>query len=231
MDAKTNTFAIDRRGLLIGAGFTICGGASYVMQPRKTGNSITETTFQKLLPTKVGQWTSRVSSDLILPITDELSEKLYENLETLVYEGPNLPSIMFLIAYSSIQQNDIQVHRPEVCYPMSGFPILDNQPLVALIGNSRVPSRFLIADRESQNEMILYWTRVGRKYPLDWNQQRIEMARAGLLGVIPDGALVRFSMISDSETDAVESLTNFAGLMKSSLSQRALEVFFGPTTK
>ena len=134
---------------------------------------------------------------------------------------------MFLIAYSSVQQNDVQVHRPEVCYPMAGYPILTNQPVEARIGNRGIPARYLTADRGALRELILYWTRVGHSYPLNWTQQRIEMARAGLAGALPDGALVRFSLISDSDTGALEMLSQFASQMNNALSQKASDVFYG----
>lgn len=218
---------IDRRALLVGAGLAVCGGISYLRQPSKTSEAISSRAFKQLIPKKVGGWTASISSDLILPSADDLSAKLYENLETLIYEGPDLPGIMFLIAYSSVQQNDVQVHRPEVCYPMSGYPILNNRPIQAKVGELQVPSRFLIADRSNLNEMILYWTRVGRAFPLGWEQQRIEMAKSGLQGVVPDGALVRFSMISQSEKDAQNTLTDFAGMMRQAMSKEGLRVFFG----
>lgn len=218
---------IDRRGLLLGAGLSICGGISYLKQPSKVSGAINSSAFKQLIPKKVGGWTASISSDLILPSADDLSAKLYENLETLIYEGPNLPGIMFLIAYSSVQQNDVQVHRPEVCYPMSGYPIISNRPIQATVGKLKVPSRFLVAERSSVNEMILYWTRVGRAFPLGWEQQRIEMARSSLQGVVPDGALVRFSMISRSEKDAEDTLMNFAKMMHHEMGKQALRVFFG----
>ena len=221
---------IDRRAILFGASFTLLGASSFIVNPRPLTKPISEGEFQKLLPITVGKWKARKSSELILPAADALSDKLYENLQTLVYEGQNLPSIMFLIAYSSIQQNDVQVHRPEVCYPMAGFPIVANRPIIAAVENKKVPARFLIADRGSQKEMILYWTRVGQKYPLNWEQQRLEMARAGLSGIIPDGALIRFSMLAESETEALDTLTTFAGEMKNSLLKRATGIFFGPTS-
>ena len=227
MDLKAKNSKIDRRALLLGAGFALCGGASFVATPRQTSSRISEVAFQALLPAKVGGWTARVSSDLILPSADALSDKLYENLKTYTYEGPGLPTIMFLIAYSSVQQNDVQVHRPEVCYPMAGYPILTNQPVEARIGNRGIPARYLTADRGALREMILYWTRVGQRFPLNWTQQRIEMARANVSGVIPDGALLRFSTISAEGSNDYQLLTDFAHKMAQSLNPKMKEVFFG----
>jgi EpsI family protein len=226
-----STTKIDRRSLIIGAGLTLCGGLTYFNRPRKIAEPISDANFTKLIPSKVGAWTSRSSAELILPPPDELSEKLYENIETRIFEGPGLPPIMFLIAYSSLQRNDIQVHRPEVCYPAAGLPITKNIPMISQIGDRKLDTRFLIADRGGPKEMILYWTRVGESFPLDWREQRIEMAKANLSGVMPDGALVRFSTIADSESDAQKILRDFATEMKKTLAPKTHKIFFGHSTK
>jgi len=231
VNLKVKNSKIDRRALLLGAGFALCGGASYVAKPRQTSSRISEDAFRALLPAKVGGWTARVSSDLILPSADALSDKLYENLNTYTYEAPGLPTIMFLIAYSSVQQNNVHVHRPEICYPMAGYPILKNQPVEAHIGNRVIPARYLTADRGALHETILYWTRVGQRFPLNWTQQRIEMARENVGGVIPGGALVRFSTISAEGSSDYQLLTDFANKMTESLNSKMKEVFFGSNFK
>jgi len=132
---------------------------------------------------------------------------------------------------SSVQQHDLQVHRPEVCYPMSGYPIIENRPVKVRIGNKGIPARYLTADRGALQEMILYWTRVGNSFPLNWAQQRIEMARANVGGVIPDGALLRFSTISEEGSNDYPLLTDFASKLATSLNPKMKDVFFGKNSK
>jgi EpsI family protein len=230
-DAAPISGGLNRRNLLLGGGMALCAGLTYAYSPQSTAKTIPDAEFKKLIPEKVGGWTSRSDVELILPPPDELSEKLYENLETRIFEGQGLPPIMFLIAYSSIQRNDVQVHRPEVCYPAAGLPITKNEPGKSQIGNVKLDSRFLIADRDGAQEMILYWTRVGDSYPLDWRSQRVEMAKANLSGAMPDGALIRFSTISNDEQDARKSLTEFAIQMKNVLLPKSRDIFFGPGSK
>ncbi len=227
LSENPTSVSLSRRSMVIGGALLACGALAAVRQPSSTAKPISEEKFKKLLPATVGPWRSRPSFELVLPPADTLSEKLYENLETRIYEGEGLPQIMFLIAYSSIQRNDVQVHRPEVCYPVAGLPILSNEARVSKIGNRSIETRFLSADRGGPKEYILYWTRVGLSYPLQWSDQRIAMMQSNLLGQLPDGALIRFSIISNDPVEASATLTNFATQMAATLNTQAKMIFFG----
>lgn len=185
---------IDRRSLMIGGGLTALGALSYLRSPVMLAQPIDPDKFSAAIPETVGQWTSRKSSEIVLPPQDD-SNTLYENLETRIYEGVGLPSIMFLVAFNSIQQNDVHAHRPEVCYPAGGFPILQNQPIEVDFGSKTIAGRELLADRGGPTERIIYWLRVGTTFTTSWAEQRLAMALQNLQGIVPDGTLVRVSSI------------------------------------
>lgn len=77
------------------------------------------------------------------------------------------------------------------------------------VGNQDINARFLIAYRGGLREMILYLTRVGKSFPIDWQSQRIEMAKAKLIGMIPDGVVLRVSSILDEEKSAKRLFLQF----------------------
>ena len=199
---------LDRRSILIGASLVAVGGLSYLRSPEALAKPLSQADFRDAIPSTVGSWTSRKSAELVLPALDE-GDQLYENLETRIYEGPGLPSMMLLIAFSSTQQNNIQVHRPEVCYPASGFPVLWSRPTEIAFEDQRIGGRELLADRNGLRERILYWVRVGDKFPRGWAEQRIVMAIANLKGSIPDGVLVRISTLEEPDSDLSASIRTF----------------------
>lgn len=201
--------AIDRRSVVVGLGLAAGAAVSYFNTPRALASPIAEARFQRLIPSKVGGWTSRKSAELVLPAEDEGQDKLYENLETRIYEGNGLPAIMFLIAYSSVQRNDVQVHRPEVCYPAAGFPIVWTKPATIDAGNRKLLGRELLADRGGLNERIIYWVRVGEEFPIGWADQRLTMALSNARGVTPDGVLFRVSTIEEDPEHAASALRMF----------------------
>jgi len=164
--------------------------------------------FREAIPVRVGDWTSRKSSELVLPPQDD-SNKLYENLETRVYESRSLPAMMVLVAYSSIQQNDNQVHRPEVCYPASGYPIITSKPIELVYGSTILAAREVTADRGGLVERVIYWVRIGDRFPTSWASQRFDMAAANLKGIIPDGVLVRVSAIEGPGENVASALQGF----------------------
>ena len=212
-DSSTNTAergpAIDRRSMLIGLG--LAGGAAFssLSMPRAEASPIPTARFQSMIPGTVGGWRSRKTAEIVTAAPDEASDKLYQNLETRIYEGDQLPTIMLLIAYNNIQQNDVQVHRPEFCYPAAGYPIAWTKPIAIDLGPQTVEGRQLVARRDALNERIIYWVRVGEDYPVGWAEQRWRMALSNARGVIPDGLLFRVSTIEGGPFYSPNSLETF----------------------
>lgn len=209
VSASNGEIPVDRRSIVVGLGLAAGAALSYFYTPRASASPITTSQFQRMIPEKVGGWTSRKSAELVLPAEDEQQDKLYENLETRIYEGDGLPSMMLLIAYSSVQQNDVHVHRPEVCYPAAGFPILRSEPAEISFGPTKIFARELVADRGGLKERILYWVRVGKNFPIGWAEQRLTMAISNAKGVMPDGLLFRVSTIEESGRSSAQALEDF----------------------
>lgn len=199
---------MDRRSLLIGAGLTAAAGVSYWRAPYKPVEQIPSDAFRRALPDRVEGWRSRTSAEVVLPPQDG-SDKVYQNLETRIYEGSGLPLMMVVVAYSSIQQNDIQVHRPEVCYPASGYPIISINPVDLVLGGKAIQAMEVAASRGGLIERIIYWVRVGDSFPTSWASQRFTMAAANLAGSVPDGVLVRISAIEEPEASVSQMLRHF----------------------
>ena len=211
---KVTIGSLDRRAVFLGAGLAAFGAAYQLRQPTFASEPIDDETFSDAIPDEIAGWRSRKSADLVLPPEDDTQDALYQNLETRIYEGKDLPSIMFLLGFSSVQQNNIQVHRPEVCYPASGYPILSSEPVELTYGQSQIRGRELVAQRGELRERIIYWVRVGEAFPTGWLEQRLAMARFNLIGNVPDGLLVRASMIETPVLDSSKVLREFiSGLL------------------
>ncbi len=189
---------LDRRSILVGTGLAAAGAVSCLVAPKAVAKPIEKPTFNSAIPDRIGGWKSRKSQQIVLPPQDD-SNQLYENQETRIYEGVGLPAVMLLIAHSSIQQNDVQVHRPEVCYPASGFPVISTEPTQISYRGREFAGRELLADRGGLHERVIYWIRVGDSFPTTWRKQRIDMALSNLSGVVPDGVLFRVSTIEEPE--------------------------------
>ena len=176
-------------------------------------------TLETLVPKSVGPWTYVSASGIVVPPDDQLSRSLYSQVLTRVYTNGDAPPVMLLIAQSGGQTGVLQVHRPEVCYPASGYQLSPVTTQNIEIAGKRVPTNRLTAIADGQDEQILYWTRVGSDLPVDWRDQRLAVASQNIRGLIPDAVLVRVSIRSNDSTSAYLTLENFVRSMVNSIPQ------------
>jgi EpsI family protein len=124
-----------------------------------------------------------------------LSSKLYNQLVTRAYtDGAGGHQVLMLLAHGERQSDELQLHRPEVCYPAFGYALLRNEPTQIQLGSAvTLPARRLLARSPSHEESVLYWSRLGEFFPIDATEQRTDRFKNAVAGLIPDGILCRFS--------------------------------------
>jgi EpsI family protein len=117
---------------------------------------------------------------------------------------------MLLIAYNNTQDGVVQAHRPEVCYPAGGYQITPTSPVeIPRASGAPIPANVFTAVGPDHTEQVLYWTRMGANFPRSWAQQRLAIAESNLAGIIPDGTLVRVSMVAEEMPSALAELKRF----------------------
>lgn len=216
-ETNTKRAALSRRHLLMGGAMLAVGGVSYARMPKRAYPDIADKAFEALFPKKFGDWATLPVSELIMPPEGDLTDKLYQHILTRTYVNGNGDGVMLLIAYNSQQVNNVQVHRPEICYAASGFEIRDSKPYdLDLGGGKKVPTSIVRAERLSRIENIIYWTRIGEDFPQSWLSQRIAMTKANLEGYYADGLLVRASAVDNDEAKAVALVSDFLRQMAAS---------------
>jgi EpsI family protein len=200
-----------RRSILIGGACLAAAGAAYAMTPRQRVSLLGGGSLAPLLPMNLPGWTGRDVSGLVAAATDgTLEAKLYNETVQRLYENPAGVTIMMLVAHGPTQSNDLQLHRPEVCYPAFGYKVSDSHPMQLPIARGMVlPSRSLVAVQGGHKETVLYWTRLGEFLPVDGAEQRIDRVRMALKGQIGDGVLARFSMVDEDPAAAVAHMSGF----------------------
>ena len=91
----------------------------------------------------------------------------------------------------------MNTHRPEICYPGQGIPIVAGSSQLSALpfhGQSIKVTR-LVAASANRNEPITYWLIVGDKITTYGRGHKLVTLEYGLRGDIPDGMLVRISSI------------------------------------
>ncbi len=204
---------IARRDFLIGAACCLGSGAAYALKPRRQttlmdgGKKLNE-----ILPSEIEGWTSRDVSDLVAPETpDSLAARLYgETVGRIYHQQSTGDQVIMLMAHGDVENNELQLHRPEVCYPAFGFAIKENTPLsLGFPKGVTIPCRRLIATSNVRQETILYWTRLGEAFPTTVAEQRVERLRTAMHRYIPDGLLARFSVVGPDQASSLAIMERF----------------------
>lgn len=228
VNAHRPAFTLDRRKVMLGLGLVAASGIAQARLPVSVVPRIKEDRFTALIPKRIGSFTFNSESGLVLPPSDALSARLYDNLVTRTYSSPTGQGVMLLIAYNNKQDGVLQIHRPEICYPAGGYNLTPVDPIdVPIAGSAVLPSQIFAATSESRNEVVLYWTRVGEQFPRRWIEQRWAVAEANLRGVVPDGVLVRVSTIGNDFDEATPLLSTFIRDMHRASGELTRSLLFG----
>lgn len=225
---------LSRRETLIGGAFFAAAAAGLALKPRQLENLLGDGKLDELVPQRIGDWRFNTASGLVLPPADQLRDSIYSQLLTRVYTRDGAAPVMLLIAYSGAQDGTIQIHRPEVCYPASGFRLTRNEPhqvplAAPLAAAAAVPARGIVAETEGRREQIVYWTRLGNHFPTRWIEQRLAVTAENFAGVVPDGVLVRVS--STGYGNQFPMLDEFARALVASVGRRMRQVLLGPSAR
>jgi len=219
-----------RRDLLVGGAALAAAGTAYARMPRRPVMLIGHDQLDKIVPLRIGQWSYETTSGLVLPPPDQLARLLYDQQVTRSYSAPDELPVMLLLAYGSSQGGMLQIHRPEICYPASGFRLTETRiTAIPLRNGHNIPSRSFSASSDTRVEQVLYWTRIGDMMPTSWSGQRIAVIRSNLAGSIPDGLLVRLSTVANDPTQAQATLKRFAAAMLNEMPVRAQRMLIGPS--
>ncbi|RYD48304.1 MAG: EpsI family protein, partial [Verrucomicrobiaceae bacterium] len=152
------------------------------------------------------------SDALVQPKAEEgLAATLYSEMVGRIYhQASSGEAIMMLIAYGDTQSDLLQMHRPETCYPAVGFNLVSSKAgELSLPGGGKLPVRRVVASTAARQENIIYWTRMGEALPTSSGEQRRARLETAMEGYIPDGALVRFSMVGDDAEKSFATMESF----------------------
>ena len=231
--AHSISTAITRRDALLGGAMLLTAAVGWSRLPSRRIVAIAQGDVSGAIPTRVGAWGPATEGDVVTPPEDErTAAAVYENEVSRAYvRDENTPAIMFVLAYARSQSGMLMVHRPESCYPGSGFTITTNEPAtVPLAPDLRPPGRFLTTQRDARIEQVLYWTRLGNEFPDSWDEERRFLAWQNLRGLAPDGALIRLSTIDPDAQSAKARLTNFATALYATSNRNGRALLGGPAS-
>lgn len=155
--------------------------------------------LESLVPKVMGEWTVDTSIVPLQPAPDlqKVIAETYDQTMARTYRNAQGQRVMLSIAYGRNQHEGMNTHRPEICYPGQGLPIVSGssrRSAPPLLGQP-VEMTQLVARSGSRNEPITYWLIVGDTVTHYGRAHKLVTLEYGLLGKIPDGMLIRVSSI------------------------------------
>ena len=218
---------IQRRQLLVGGGALLVAGAAYAAEPRRNVADFSKSSIESLVPMRAGAWSGAIDPDVV-PETVDASIDHGQTL-TRRYQGAQSASVMLVVSYHGPQSPDLKVHRPETCYAVAGFQGGAPRPIVApmLVGGP-VPAVTFTARRDDRIETVLYWTRVGDRFPQNLTTQRVDFLLEALRGVRADGLLFRASVVGSDPASSLQMLKVFSASLVEAAPARGRVLLLGP---
>ena len=221
---------IGRRNLLIGGACAAAAVAGTALKPRREVPLLKGAKLAAVVPAAFGAWTSEDMSDpYAVNGEGTLSAKLYNELVVRQYVNPKseVPIVM-LLAYGGRQSDELQLHRPEVCYPAFGYDLTKNEPVSLPVGGSAtLPARRLVAEMQGRHESIIYWSRMGELLPQDGGEQRKARLEIAMQGIIPDGLLSRFSIVGEDPNQDWRTIGAFVAELIAAIAPAKRNVLIG----
>ncbi len=220
---------MNRRDILMGGSLMLAAGAAAALTPRKRLVLLGDRKLDDIIPVRIDDWDHSPSTAFVLPKTPgSLADRLYSQTISRLYLSPTRVPVMLVIAYGAVQNDLLQLHRPEVCYAAVGFTISDSKAAnVPLGGTANLPVRDLTAVSDSRIEPITYWTRIGDDLPTSGSEQRMVKLRQQMHGFLSDGILVRMSTVAEPTPEIFAGLANFARAMVGAMHPADRQVLIG----
>lgn len=218
---------IDRRAFIVGGMLAGGGAAAALARPVSPPPALSQERLEAAVPLTLGDYRSAPGFAAVLPPRDELSKRLYDRYLARGYVAPGRPAVTLVIAYGSTQDYGLQLHRPETCYPASGWSIGETERLALDMGGRTIPAATLSAERPGRRDQVLYWTRIGSVFPESEWSSRMEILKGGLLRQLPDGVLVRLSTGAQPRAFAIDTLVQFNALLVAALAGPGRQLLLG----
>ena len=182
-----------------------------------------------IFPKTFADWTvdDRMPVQLVSPDVAARLNEIYNQTLSRSYVNLKGERIMLSVAYGGDQSDATRAHRPEVCYPAQGFQILSSSTGSLPLADASIRVRRLVAQQGGRNEPITYWIVVGNKITITSTEQKLAQLSYSTRGVIPDGMLVRVSMIDPTPAHSYAVQTDFVRSLYAAVAPQSRGQMFG----
>jgi EpsI family protein len=207
---------MNRRDVLFGGGLLFAAAGAAYLQPRERLVLLPDgRNLEDLVPKAIGPWNPVESDAFVLPkVPGSLADRLYNQTISRLYVSETRHPVMMVVAYGAVQNDLLQLHRPEVCYTAVGFSISASRvTAVSLSDSAKLPIRVQYRIGSTRDSARAVSSRIGDDLPTTGREQRWVKLRQQMDGYLADGILVRLSTIGEPSPEAFAELSEFARTM------------------
>lgn len=218
------------RNVFVGLAMLAAVGLAAALTPnQKMADQGPVVDLEAIIPSHFGEWRQEQTLDSLVlsPQVQSLMGKIYNQILTRNYVNEKGQRIMLSITYGGTQNTEMQVHRPEMCYPAQGFVLGAVTKDVIDIDGNKLPVMKLVATQGLRVEPILYWVMIGESAVRGGLDQSLARVKYGLTRTIPYGILIRVSTISTNETQSYQIEEDFVRAMLGAMPAQARRVLTG----
>lgn len=218
------------KGLILLAMMTSAAALAVVFKPTAEIAQRDRIDLESMVPGAFGSWRIDPSVVPIAPPPDlqAVIDKTYDQTLSRTYINAEGQRVMLSVAYGGRQDQEMQTHKPEVCYPAQGLQIIQpGNDLQLQTHYGTLPVRRLVAGAGNRVEPITYWLVVGDQLTQFGLSYRLTTLKYGLTGKIPDGMLIRVSSIGRDADNQYRLQQAFIDEMLGSLNPEARHRLLG----
>jgi EpsI family protein len=165
-----------------------------------------------VLPARFGAWsevpTAFAPVDPFDTGGEEAAARTYDVVATRTFRREDGTEVMLTFAYGRVQEQESKIHRPELCYFAQGYAIGD----FATMRVADLPAASFVATSPERSETVVYWIRIGGTISASAWHTRAVLLWLGLRHIVPDGILVRASILAPQAPDGAKLSADRAAL-------------------
>lgn len=196
--------------------FALAGG--HFLKPEIQTRSVEQMpNFENIIPKQFGNWKIDDTLPIILGDPGQLAllDKIYSQNISRTYLSKTGQRLMLAVAYGYNQSDEMQVHKPEVCYPAQGFKVIGKTSGLLKTQFKTIPVTYLETQKGPRREFVSYWILVGDQVVQGDINRKLQQLKFGLKGVIPDGLLFRVSTIGATDKEFIVQKQFISELLES----------------
>lgn len=211
------------RNLLLLVLMLAASGLALALRPtQKIADQAERIHLETMIPARLDGWQVDTTIIPLQPPPDlqAVIAETYDQTLARTYVNGAGERIMLSLAYGGAQREDMNTHRPEVCYPAQGFQLRSTRPDRLPVLGRELPLHRVVASLGNRYEPITYWVVVGDELTEFGLRHKLTTLKYGLTGRIPDGMLIRVSSIDRDEGHAFQLQDQFIQSMLAALTAK-----------